>query len=159
MKRAKEANLIATRISIDVGFRELKFGKFASYRRGVWDSRYRIFEAQEFFFVIKILVWIFFHLIFPCANIFFVLGPPPPHKFFIGLSLIKTRTRRAWKGFWLVCFSRFQELFLLELISCWVHLPKGWTNVVYFSVKICENFANYQNIFKKHAHLVHKCLR
>ena len=35
MKRAKEANIIATRISIDVGFRELKFGKFASYRRGV----------------------------------------------------------------------------------------------------------------------------
>ena len=34
-KRAKEANIIATRISIDVGFRELKFGKFASYRRGV----------------------------------------------------------------------------------------------------------------------------
>ena len=41
-------------------------------------------------------------------------------------SLIKTRTRRAWKGFWLVCFLflRFQELLLLELISCWVDLPK-----------------------------------
>ena len=52
---------------------------------------------------------------------------------------IKTRTRRAWKGFWLVCFSRFQELFLLELISCWVEIPKGWTNVVYFSVKFAEN--------------------
>ena len=54
-------------------------------------------------------------------------------------SLIKTRTRRAWKGFRLLFFfSRFQESFLLELISCWVVLPKGWTNVVYFSVKICE---------------------
>ena len=43
--------------------------------------------------------------------------------------LIQTRTRRAWKGFWLVglfvCFSRFQELFLLELVSCWIDLPKG----------------------------------
>ena len=43
--------------------------------------------------------------------------------------LIQTRTRRAWKGFWLVClfvcFSCFQELFLLELVSCWVDLPKG----------------------------------
>ena len=60
-------------------------------------------------------------------------------------SPIKTRIRRAWKGFWLVCFLRFQELFLLELISCWVDLPKGWMNVVYFSVKIC---ANCQNIRK-----------
>ena len=71
-------------------------------------------------------------------------------------SLIKTHTRRAWKGFRLVCFllfcflfSRFQELFLLVLISCWVDLLKGWTNVVYFSVKICEKFANYQNIKQK----------
>ena len=48
----------------------------------------------------------------------------------------------------LFLFSRFQELFLLDLISGWVDLPKGWTNVVYFSVKICEKFANYQNIKK-----------
>ena len=44
-------------------------------------------------------------------------------------TLNKTRIRRAWKEFWLVCFlflfSRFQGLFLLELISCWVHLSKG----------------------------------
>ena len=73
-------------------------------------------------------------------------------------SLIKTRTRRAWKGFWLVCFSRFQELFLLELISCWVEIPKGWTNVVYFSVKICGKLRTTK-ILKKHGHLVHKCLR
>ena len=63
-------------------------------------------------------------------------------------SLIKTRTGRAWKGFWSVCFSRFKEL-LLELISCWFDLTRGWTNVVYFSVNICEKFANYQNIKKK----------
>ena len=60
----------------------------------------------------------------------------------------------------LFLFSRFQELFLLELISCLVDLPKGWTNEVYFSVKLCGKFANYQNIFlKKHGHLVNKCLK
>ena len=80
--------------------------KFASYRRGVWDSR----------------------------------GSWPLRDWRARLDswVIKTRTRRAWKRFWLVCFSRLQELFLLELISCWVELPKGWTNVVYSSVKICE---------------------
>ena len=31
---------------------------------------------------------IFFHLIFPCANTFFVI-PPPPHKFSKGPSLIR----------------------------------------------------------------------
>ena len=33
----------------------------------------------------------FFHLIFPCANVFFVLRPPPPppHKFSNGPSLIR----------------------------------------------------------------------
>ena len=43
---------------------------------------------------------------------------------------------------------RCQELFLLELISCWIDLPKGWTNVVYFPLKIFEKFANYQNVNK-----------
>ena len=60
----------------------------------LWGGR-GIFDLQEFFFVTKFLVWIFFrplheyflgvnwlariffHLIFPCANFFFVLRPPP----------------------------------------------------------------------------------
>ena len=75
--------------------------------------------------------------------------------------LIQTRTRRAWKGFWLVCFlfcfffSRFQELFLLELVSCWVDLPKGS-----FQWKFAKNLPTTK-ILKKHGHLdlVHKCLR
>ena len=73
--------------------------------------------------------------------------------------LIQTRTRRAWKGFWLFCFlflfffSRFQELFLLELVSCWVDLPKGS-----FQWKFAKNLPTTK-ILKKHRHLVHKCLR
>ena len=71
--------------------------KHCAFRDGLleklWVER-RIFEPQEFFCVIKLLVWIFFrpqheyflgligvheffHLIFPCANTFFVLRPPP----------------------------------------------------------------------------------
>ena len=63
--------------------------------------------------------------------------------------LIQTRTRRAWKGFWLVClfvclfFSRFQEFFLLELVSCWVDLPKGS-----FQWKFAKNLATTK-ILKK----------
>ena len=62
------------------------------------------FQAAGIFFVIKFrvwiflgrsmnifranwLVWIFFHLIFPYANIFFVLRPPPPISFANGPSL------------------------------------------------------------------------
>ena len=48
-----------------------------------------ILEPQEFFFLLLNSLYefflghsmnIFFHLIFPCANIFFVLRPPPPQK-------------------------------------------------------------------------------
>ena len=35
--------------------------------------------------------WIFFHLLFPCANVLFVLHPPPPHKFSNGPSLNQNR--------------------------------------------------------------------
>ena len=44
-------------------------------------------------------------------------------------SLMKTRTRRAWKGFSLVCFFVFvfalSRVIFIELISCWIDLPKG----------------------------------
>ena len=82
--------------------------KFELFRDGplekLWGRGEGNFRAHEFFFVIKFLVWIFlghsmniflgligvhnffFHLIFPCANIFFVLRPHP-HKFSNGPSL------------------------------------------------------------------------
>ena len=74
--------------------------------RKVMGGGWGIFELQEFFSLSDSLyefffrLWheyflgligvheFFFHLIFPCANIFFVLHPPPPHKFSNSLSLM-----------------------------------------------------------------------
>ena len=110
MKRAKEASIIA-RVSLDVGFRELKnalwssnrkSGKFASYQRGVWDSRDS---------------W-------------------PLRYWRIDSSKLALDVLRG-KGFGLFVFcffSHFQELFLLELVSCWADLPKD-----YFQWKFAKN--------------------
>ena len=95
-----------------------------------------IFEPQDFFFVIKFLVWIFlgiawiffsinwlawffFHLIFPCPNIFFVRRPSPrppvpPDKFSNGPSLNKIISAVLYFTFvsWLVyiCASEWTNV-------------------------------------------------
>ena len=71
----------------------------------LWGGGWGIFELQQFFFRcqipcmnffqvvawiffgVNLRAWVFFHLIFPCANIFFVVRAPP-HKFSNGPSLI-----------------------------------------------------------------------
>ena len=106
MKRAKEVNIIKTRISLDVEFQELK--------TPCKDKRENLVRLP---------------LTGAVCETVKIADLRDGHARLD--SLIKTRTRRAWKGFWLVCFLflflHFQELFLLEfkIISCWVDLPKG----------------------------------
>ena len=67
-------------------------GGFSSRRNlfSLSNSLYELFfrPQQEYFFRINWRTRLFFHSIFPCANIFFVLRPPPADKFSNGLSLI-----------------------------------------------------------------------
>ena len=92
--------------------KEHMYTRLGNLRNGplemLWGGR-GIFEPQEFFFVIKFHVWIFlgrsmnifrvnwrawifFHLIFPWANIFFCTSPAP------SISLISNgQSLRRWK--------------------------------------------------------------
>ena len=94
-----------------------------------------IFEPQEFFFVIKFPVWIcfrpkheiffnwrawsFFHLIFPCVNIFFCTSPAPPHTFSNGPSVIKPRFPETAPRTSLLLFLSFPDaVFMLVIFTC-----------------------------------------
>ena len=55
----------------------------------------------------------FFHLLFPCANILFVLRPPPPRKFSNGPSL-KTGTSKQVR-YWYISSFLCSNVTLLDI--------------------------------------------
>ena len=128
------------------------------------------FWAAGIFFVIKFLVWIFlghsiniflgligvqeflFHLIFPCANTFSVVRPPPPLKCSNGPSLNrKSYSVVRWRG------ETLPSAYLMECISSFCPMKGNLGNVCLWNPKRFSTFEIMEQIPPtKRATLSHK---